>query len=432
MTGEPFYSEEFPRGSFTTLMKVDAAGAKSARFTTTYTPPQSGNHYLSFSGLGPSKLFIDGNLVGHQKKEIKDSMGFLLGVQDEVRLQFECDSSRSYQIVLETIPSPVSNSELFLLDGQNAAHIGFISHPEMEQDILTEAVTLAQEADVAICFVGNTTQWETEGQDLSSMTLPSNGSQDALVAAVAKANPNTIVVNTTGVPVEVPWLGDVAALVQAWYAGQESGNAILDVLLGEVNPSGKLPISWPVKYEHTACYGNFGLDSYDSRRVEYVEGIFVGYRHFDRTYGSAKQVLFPFGYGLSYTDFQVRAESISGTLDDAGKVTVSILVTNVGSLAGAETIQVYVSPPATTVQRPPKSLVAFGKVLLDPGESRTISLDFGRDGVAYWDDRAVEEGGHVWRLGTGSHKVLIATSSRPDDVHGTFAFDIQEGISFAP
>lgn len=222
------------------------------------------------------------------------------------------------------------------------------------------------------------------------MVLPSNGSQDALISGVAAVNANTIVVNTTGVAVEMPWLDNVPAVLQAWYAGQETGNAVLDVLLGEVNPSGKLPISWPRKYEHTACYGNFGLDSYDSLQVDYVEGVNVGYRHFDQQYGTEKEVLFPFGYGLSYTSFELSDATISGNLSGASDVvTVSASVTNTGSRAGAETVQVYVAPPKTGSAngRPPKALVAFSKVFLQPRESKTVSASFGRDCIAYWDDQ---------------------------------------------
>ncbi|KAH6955804.1 glycoside hydrolase superfamily [Ilyonectria sp. MPI-CAGE-AT-0026] len=433
-TGTPFYTKLFPVGNLISIMDEQAVGAKAIRFNTTYHPPRSGHHYLSFSGIGPSKLFIDKVLVHDQVNQTKDSMDYFLGVQEEARFQFAFDSTKKYDIVIETIQPPVGNCDLHLMANTIGAHLGFIDQAEMETDLLAEAVELAKDADLAICFVGNSTQWETEGQDIAAMVLPSNGSQDALISGVAAANANTIVVNTTGVAVEMPWLDKVPAVLQAWYAGQETGNAVLDVLLGEVNPSGKLPISWPRKYEHTACYGNFGLDSYDSLQVDYVEGVNVGYRHFDQQYGTEKEVLFPFGYGQSYTSFELSDATISGNLSGASDVvTVSVSVTNTGSRAGAETMQVYVAPPKTDSAngRPPKALVAFSKVFLQPGESKTVSTTFGRDCVAYWDDQS-KDTGNQWKVDAGAHEVLIATSSKPADVKSKLALDITKGFHFAP
>ncbi|CAK7226915.1 hypothetical protein SCUCBS95973_006361 [Sporothrix curviconia] len=431
-SGEPFHTEEYPRGAFTTLMNTSAVGAKSARFTSTYTAPISGTHYLSFSGLGPSKLFINGELVTEQPKELRDSMAFLLGVQDEIRFQHTFVASKVYELVIESIPSPTNNAELHLLENLIAAHLGFVPQADMEADLLAEAVGLASEADLAICFVGNTAQWETEGQDMAEMTLPADGSQDRLVAAVAKANPNTIVVVTTGVPVALPWLGQVPAVLQAWYAGQETGNAIFDTIFGAVSPSGKLPVSWPKRYEDSPCFGNFGLDSYDSQVVEYVEGVHVGYRHFDRTYGKGAdggEVLFPFGFGLSYTSFAFADAALEGTFASTKNetVTVSVTVTNTGAVAGSETVQLYLAPPAegAGAGRPPKSLVAFEKLHLSAGESKRTQLTFSRDGAAYWVE------GQAWRVDGGRHSVTVATSSSPRDVKATLELDIKEAFDFA-
>jgi beta-glucosidase len=314
------------------------------------------------------------------------------------------------------------------MEGQSSIHLGFITQEEMEQDVLTEALELAKEADVAIVFVGNTTQWETEGQDLSSMTLPANGSQNKLIASVAAVNPNTIVVNTTGVPVELPWLDDVPAFVQAWYAGQETGNAILDILIGDVSPSGKLPVSWPKKYEHTGCYGNFGLDSFDSRKVEYVEGIFVGYRWFDRLWGADTEVRFPFGYGLSYTKFSVSDVRIIGTItnDPDKRVTVSATVTNLGAMMGSETVQVYLEPPVVQgLERPVKGLVGFIKVELEVNQKKVIEVAFARDAAAYWDEVLNE-----WRVSKGVHGVVVATSSAPIDAKARLNLLVEDGFGY--
>lgn len=425
-------------------MNTAVVGAKSTRFTSTYTPLVSGTHYLSFSGLGPSKLFINGELVGHQPTEMRDSMAFLLGVQDELRFQHPFVAGAAYDIVIESVPSPTNNAELHLLENLIAAHLGFVAQADMEADLLAEAVGLAATADLAVCFVGNTAQWETEGQDMAEMALPAEGSQDRLVAAVAKANPNTIVVVTTGVPVAMPWLDSVPAVLQAWYAGQETGNAIFDIIVGAASPSGKLPVSWPKRYEDAPCFGHFGLDSYDSQQVEYVEGVHVGYRHFDRMYSSSGadggEVLFPFGFGLSYTTFAFVDATIEGTFRKGGDggssnasdapdtVTVSVTVTNTGTTAGSETVQVYLAPPAESAGegRPPKALVAFEKLHLQAGASKRTQLTFARDGAAYWVE------GQAWRVDGGRHSVTVATSSSPRDVQATLGLDVAEAFDFGP
>ncbi|KAF2644813.1 hypothetical protein P280DRAFT_443852 [Massarina eburnea CBS 473.64] len=429
-SASPFRVEEFPRGSFTTLMNTHVVGSKTVRFTTTYRPPVSGNHYISFSGLGPSTLSINGALLVDQREPTKDSMGFLLGVQDEARIQYSFDANKEYSIVIETHPSPVSNSELYLLDNQNSIHLGFSEQAEMEQDVLSEAVGLAEKADLAVVFVGNTTQWETEGQDLSSMTLPADGSQDRLIASIAAVNPNVVVVNCTGVPVELPWFDQVPAFVQAWYAGQETGNAILDVLLGETNPSGKLPVSWPKKYEHTGCYGHFGLDSFESRAVEYVEGVFVGYRWFDKMWGSEKEVRFPFGYGLSYTQFEISGAKLCGSIsNDAGaRVKITVKVQNVGQKAGAETVQVYIEPPKVEgLDSPVKGLVGFAKAELHSGEEKKIDVEFARDAAAFWDEQA-----HRWKVNKGMYSILVGTSSAPADLKMRLETAVEEDFFFGP
>lgn len=437
MSGRPVWTDHYARGFFTSMMNDNLKEKpSSARFTTSYTPPVSGHHYLSFSGMGPSKLFINGKLLSHQVKETKDSMAFFLGVHDEHRFQYNFSANTLYEIVVETIPSQVNNSELSLLQGQVSAHLGLVYQDEMEANLHDEAIATAKAADVAICFVGNTVQWETEGQDLETMCLPANGSQDRLVAGVAEANPRTIVVVTTGVPVELPWHDQVAALLQGWYAGQETGNSILDVILGETNPSGKLPVSWPKRYDHTACYGNFGLDSYESRKVEYVEGVNVGYRHFDRHYGTEKEVRFPFGFGLSYTTFEIMGAELNGQLSKSSDDTVVVNVTikNTGTRLGSEVVQVYLSPPRASKDngRPPKALVAFEKVKLQASEEKSIQMQFNRDAAAYWDDRSKDQGGYCWRVEKGVHDILVGTSSRPSDLPVVLGLDVSQDFSFGP
>ncbi|EPE37019.1 (Trans)glycosidase [Glarea lozoyensis ATCC 20868] len=430
LEGKPFYSQGFPRGYFMTMMDDKASGKKSVRLTTSFVPDTSGNHYLSYSSMGTSKMYINDTVISEQKQSTKDSMAFLLGTQEENRFRYSFTKGQVYKIHVDAWVPAELNGELYLFDGHIAVHLGFVSQEEMERDVLTEAVDLAKKADYAILFVGNTTQWETEGQDMEDMNLPADGSQDRLITEVAKVNSNTIVVNTTGVAVSVPWLDEVSALVQAWYSGQETGNAILDVLFGKVNPSGKLPISWPRKYEDTAVCGNFGLDSYESREVEYVEGVYVGYRHFDKHFATERQVLFPFGYGLSYSTFSILEVSLEGRIsnDTSDGVTISVNVENTGNLAGAETIQAYLAPPTiNTIDRPLKGLVGFSKVFLSKGEKKSTTISFQKDSAAFWD--VVK---HKWVIERGTYKILVGTSSDPKDLKTSLKVDVPQTFSYEP
>lgn len=202
--------------------------------------------------------------------------------------------------------------------------LGFMLEEEHNALLLPPAVEAAEKSDVAIVFVGHSPSWETGGTDRESMALPRDGSQDALISAVASVNTNTIVVNTTGSPISMSWLSEVAAVLQAWLQGQEAGYAITDVLLGAVSPGGKLPCTFPKSIEVAPTYGNFPSDL-ERRRVEYQEGVFVGYRYYDE---HPNAVMFPFGYGLSYTTFEITEGRLSGqTLDENGSVTVTAIVT---------------------------------------------------------------------------------------------------------
>src|SRR5213076_2300215 len=250
-------------------------------------------------------------------------------------------------------------------------------------DAIERASALAAASDVAIVCVGFGGDWQSEGFDRPDMALP--GKQDELVEQVAAANPRTIVVLNTGSPITMPWLDKVAAVVQAWYPGQECGNAIADVLFGDTNPSGKLPQTFPVRVEDNPAYLNFPGEN---GKVYYGEGLFVGYRYYDK-----KKIapLFPFGFGLSYTTFSYGALRLSTQEigpDDSLKVSVD--VTNTGQCAGKEVVQLYIRDVTATLQRPDKELKAFAKVHLEPGERKTVTLTIAREALAYYDDLARE------------------------------------------
>ncbi|VUC37236.1 unnamed protein product [Clonostachys rosea] len=433
-SGESIKTEQTLRSYFTTHDQVDIkTTAMSAKMSGLYTPTETGDHYISLSGAGVTSILIDGQVVITQPNAIPDAMAFIAGCQDELRAQHRFEVGKTYKIEVVTSMPDVTISDSHILDKQLCAHIGFVPQAQMERNFQDEAVSLAKEADIALVFVGNTYQWESEGQDMGAMVLPPyhTRTQDALISSIAAVNTRTIVIINTGVAVELPWLSEVSAVLQGWYAGQEVGNALVDVLVGEVNPSGRLPVSWPRENKHTACYGNFGLDAHTSKEVEYVEGVFVGYRHFDRHWKKEREVLFPFGFGLSYTQFDVGNVLVNGNFSERAEksgVEVVATVKNCGQRAGAHVLQVYIIPPQVDgLERPFKELAGFEKVNLAPGDATEVRLDVGNDAPAFWD-----EGVGKWRVVAGTYGISLATSSHPDHVVGHANIEVKEGFVFAP
>jgi len=236
-----------------------------------------------------------------------------------------------------------------------------------EQAELERAVELAREADVAVVVVGTNEEVECEGVDRDDLALP--GRQDELVARVAAANPRTVVIVNAGAPVLLPWADDVAAILLAWFPGQEFGNALADVLTGAVEPGGRLPTTWPASEE--------GLPSTRPAGgvLDYDEGLFVGYRAYDR---DGRQSLFPFGHGLGYTEWEYLAVEQAG-----GRVTVRLR--NAGARRGREVVQVYASRPGSAVERPPRWLAGFAIAEADPGEEVAVEVTIAPRALAHWD-----------------------------------------------
>ena len=265
-------------------------------------------------------------------------------------------------------------------------------------DLLEKAVKAAVSADVAIVFVGTTDKLESEGFDRKDMNLPPG--QDELVRQVAKANPKTIVVLNNGSPLTMPWVTQVPAVVEAFFPGQECGNAITNILFGLVNPSGKLPDTFPRRYEDNPAFPYYPGEN---DKVVYGEGILIGYRHYD-----AKKVepLFPFGHGLSYTNFEYSGLKVSPA-KAKDKVKVSIDIKNTGKVAGKEVVQVYVSDIASSVPRPPKELKAFKKVALKPGEKKKIEFTLTKEDFAFYGVKTKN-----WVVEPGDFEILVGSSSR--------------------
>ena len=269
-----------------------------------------------------------------------------------------------------------------------------------DEKLLEEAVQNAAKAKIAVIFAGLPDSFESEGYDRSHMRMPD--CQNELIAKVAAVQPNTIVVLHNGSPVEMPWVDQVKGIVEAYLGGQAVGGAVCDILFGKVNPSAKLPESFPKKLEDNPSYLSY---IGEGDMVEYREGIFVGYRYYDK---KKMDVLFPFGYGLSYTTFAYSNLRLDRKeMKDTDTVTVSVDVTNTGDRTGKEIVQLYVADKESTVIRPEKELRDFAKVELAPGETKTVSFTLGKRAFAYYNTTI-----HDWHVETGDFDILIGKSSR--------------------
>ncbi|KAH7174659.1 glycoside hydrolase superfamily [Fusarium flagelliforme] len=365
-----------------------------------FTPSETGSHYIACSGLGPTRVYVDGEIIYEQTANCTDPMGslFLAAPEPEFRHKFE--AGKTYR--LRICSDPPTKIGLTILEGRSGVRVGFSLESDHDADLVGEAAQVAKDADYAIVFTGHDPQWETEGRDQDSFNLPRKGTQDALVSTVALVNPNTIVVNSTGVPMAMPWLEHVPAVVQAWFPGQECGYSIADVLTGAVNPEGRLPVSFPRDIEDCPAFGNFPGEYVDGQlKVKYEEGIFIGYRHFDRL--PREKVNFPFGHGLSYTTFEYELSSVSREESDWSVVAQ---VANTGKQAGGALVQVYAGRAKQSADHPIKTLVAFRKVQLQPGEKQKVRLAVKERDLGYFNTNlkkwVVDQGEYRFSLGASS------------------------------
>lgn len=271
---------------------------------------------------------------------------------------------------------------------------------EVDETLIEEAVAQAREAQAAVIFAGLPDAFESEGFDRAHMKMPD--CQNELIRRVAAVQPNTVVVLHNGSPVEMPWADQVKGIVEAYLGGQAVGAAIVDILFGKVNPSGKLPETFPYKLEDNPSYLYYGGEK---DRVEYREGIFVGYRYYDKKH---MDVRFPFGHGLSFTTFAYDAPKISAKrIRDTETVTIRVDVTNTGSRPGKEVVQLYVAPPEGDVIRPVRELKGFEKVELAPGETKMVSFTLDGRAFSYWNTQI-----HDWHVESGTYRLQVGQSSR--------------------
>ena len=304
------------------------------------------------------------------------------------------------------VPHPVSALEA-AGDAVTYAR-GYDAHSsKTDEALLAEALNAAKDAEAAVIFAGLPDAFESEGADRDHMRLPDN--QNELIAAVSAVNPHTVVVLHGGSPVELPWLDKVPAVLLMYLGGEQVGAAAADLLWGKVNPSGHLAETWPIRLEDNPSYLNFpGEDGV----VTYAEGIFVGYRYYDK---KKMPVNFPFGHGLSYTDFSFsNLTADKEKLTDRETVTVSVDVTNEGTSAGKAVVQLYVRDVKSTVRRPVRELKDFAKAALEPGETRTVTFTLDKRAFAYYEPKVhdffVESGEFAVEIGLSCRDIRLAKS----------------------
>lgn len=351
---------------------------------------------------------------GSSSLKVKYEISPLEGLQKRVGNKAEIIYARGYVGDTTTVYNGVSSGQT-------------LSDDRPAEELIAEAVKVAKSADFVIYFGGlnKSDHQDSEGADRESLELPYN--QDLLINALAQANKNLVIVNISGNAIAMPWVNKVPAIVQGWYLGSEAGNALAAVLLGDVNPSGKLPFTFPAKLSDV---GAIAMGEYPGNKEEldkakgnetiinetYKEGIFVGYRWVDKQH---IKPLFSFGHGLSYTTFKygkLTADKQVMTPDD--NITFSVNIKNTGKRQGAEVVELYISDLKSSLPRPLKELKGFRKVFLKAGEEKTVSITIDKSALSYFDDKK-----HEWVAEPGDFLATVGSSST--DLRSTFKFHLK-------
>jgi beta-glucosidase len=396
-SGEPAATFTTDRANITFtdhLVRHVHAHRFTARLSGALVVPETGRYDFSLQGNGQSCLLLDGEgLIGNRVE------GDPWGSPEQIAHR-QLTAGQPYRLDIS-----------YRWEGESPWRVLRLGcQPPQPSDPIAEAVALAARSDVAVVVVGLTFEWEGEGNDRVDMDLP--GAQVELIERVAAANPRTIVVLNVGSPLHLPWLDKAPGVVLVWYTGQEQGNALAEVLFGDANPSGRLPQTWPKRLEDNPAFINYPGEN---GQVLYGEGLFVGYRYYDK---KDVEPQFPFGYGLSYTTFDYRNLSLSAAeLGPGETLTVRVDVQNTGKHPGQEVIQLYVCDVASSLARPLKELKAFQKVLLQPGETQTVTLTLDREALAFYDPARQQ-----WIAEAGEFEAVVGGSARDIRLVGRFTW----------
>lgn len=387
LAGEPGYRAVVRKGQlswFGTVNPFVDPTHFSMRLSGTLTVPTDGAYQLHVWSIGEARVWVDGQLaIEHSPEETQSE-----GAEGKTAVWLNLVGGQAVDFRLEYITAD---------DHWRTVRLGLL--PQLPADPVQEAVDAAAEADIAIVMAGLTYEWESEGADRPDMALVRE--QDELIRRVAAVNPNTIVVLNVGSPVAMPWVDEVPAVVQAWYGGQELGNAIADILFGAENPSGKLPLTFPKRLADNPAHINYPGEN---GKVRYGEGVFVGYRYYQK-----KEIapLFPFGHGLSYTTFAYDNLKLDRAKYRAGdEITATLELTNSGQRAGLAVVQLYVRDVAAQVQRPWQELKGFAKIHLEAGETKAVSMTLTEQSLAFYDEVVGD-----WRTESGVFEVRVGESA---------------------
>ncbi|HEX7655164.1 MAG TPA: glycoside hydrolase family 3 C-terminal domain-containing protein, partial [Verrucomicrobiae bacterium] len=349
----------------------------SVRWTGSLVTDRAGKYQLLLTADDGCRLYLDG-------QRVIDHWVDSAAVTETIELELQPGKAHTLCV------------EYFQHGGQAVARLDW--RPQAAAPY-ADAIATARQADVALVFA--TTQG-TEGETSDRQTMELPGAQDELIRTVAAVNPRTIVILNNGAPVLMPWLDAVAGVLEAWYPGQEGGAALAALLFGDYNPDGKLATTFGRQREDYPDFGNFPGHF---GHVDYAEGIYVGYRHFDR---ANINPLFPFGFGLSYTRFNYGTPTLSrAVLDPAGTVELVVPVTNTGSRAGTEIVQLYVHEQQPAIDKPVRELKGFQRIRLAPGETRPVTFAVTASALAYCDVP-----GRQWRADPGTYELQVGASSR--------------------
>jgi beta-glucosidase len=372
----------------------------------TFTPSETCEYEFSLAVAGTGKIFVNGEcVVDNETKQRSGNSFFGAGTAEEIgTLKLNQGETYNIHITFGTFPTMRFSTHGATGFGAGGLRIGLERKVEIKTEI-ERAVRIAKQADQVVLCAGLNKDWESEGYDREHMDLPP-GSDD-LIKAVLAANPNTAIVIQSGTPVAMPWAKEARAILQAWYGGNETGNAIADVVFGKTNPSGKLPLSFPVRNEDNPAFLNYKSER---NRAIYGEDVYVGYRFYEKT---KKEVAFPFGHGLSYTTFHIKDLSIE---DDDVNIAISASVTNTGNVDGAQVVQAYVSQQNPSINRPPKELKGFAKVFVKAGATEKVRILMSKKYAAsFWD-----EARDSWTMEKGTYDVLVSDSSASTPLQGQF------------
>ncbi|KAE8356172.1 putative beta-glucosidase I [Aspergillus coremiiformis] len=383
-----------------------------------FTPDEDGVYDFGVTVVGTGQLFVDGELVVDNTTNQRHGSAFFGSATVEEKGAKQLKAGHTYRVLFQFGTAPTSDLDTrgVVVFGPGGFRFG-ASRRVAQEELISQAVSLAATASQVVLFAGLTDEWESEGYDREHMDLPPGS--DELITRVLAVHPNAVVVIQSGTPVTMPWAPQTKALLQAWFGGNEGGNGIADVLYGEVNPSGKLPVTFPVRLQDNPSFLNFRCER---GRVLYGEDVYVGYRYYEKT---LLPPLFPFGHGLSYTSFARSDLTLTccpekPVYEESGEpITASVCVRNTGPVAGAETVQLWVVPPPTDVNRPVRELKGFTKVFLDAGEQKTVEIVVEKKLATSWWDEQREK----WASEKGTYEVLV-TGTGEETLRSSF--DVQK------